>query len=142
MKEDKDLEQLKKRLLLGILVMVVILVPFTCLFLRKTMNKSDVLKKYNHKKTFMVLVTNSNEKDKCNSLKKTLKNKDISYVEYNLDKTYDKDRVLPKFGVSYESINVPMLVYVYKGKTVIRVMNVYDESVLDDFLSECSKYKR
>lgn len=140
--DNEEFIELRNKFLLGVVVSIIIVIPFLFLFInRYTGIKSSVYKAYRSDKTFLVLVTNKEKSKECQKIKKILKDKDISYLEYNLDKVKDRDLVIPMFGVAEKKILVPALFYVKDGETSMYTLEVDSEKRVDSFISANKQIK-
>lgn len=133
--KNEEFIELRNRFLLGILVALVITVPFLLFFIsRYTGSTADVIDAYNKKETFTVLVYKSSDCDKCSMIENKLKNLDIYYLEYDLDNPKEKENTFKKFGFKEKELIVPALIYVKEGVTVVRTFDIEDENSVDEFI--------
>ena len=124
--DNEEFIELRNKFLLGVVVSLIIVIPFLFLFInRYTGVKSSVYKAYKSNETFVVLITNTEKKSECQKIKKILKDSDVSYLEYNLDK----------------EIQVPALFYVKDGKTVMYTLEVTGEEKVSSFISSTKQIK-
>ncbi len=140
--DNEEFIELRNKFLLGMVVSLIIVIPFLFLFInRYTGVKSSVYKAYKSNETFVVLITNTEKKSECQKIKKILKDSDVSYLEYNLDKAKDRDLVIPLFGIAEKKIQVPALFYVKDGKTVMYTLEVTGEEKVSSFISSTKQIK-
>lgn len=130
---------LRNKFLLGIVVALIITVPFLLFFVnRYKVNKSEVIKSYNNNETFSVLIYKSSDCEKCKMIRKKLTSLNIDYLEYDLDKEMNKEIAYSKFGFSESKLKVPALIYVKDGVSVVSVLDVDTEESIEEFV----KYSR
>ena len=133
--KNEEFIELRNKFLLGVLVALVVTVPFLLFFVNRYLgSRSSIMEAYNNKKTFTVLVYKSSDCNYCSIIKSRLKGLDIYYLEYDIDKPKDKERTFKKFGFSEKSIVVPALIYVKDGESVVRTFDIKDEAMIDEFI--------
>ena len=133
--KNEEFIELRNKFLLGVLVALVVTVPFLLFFVNRYLgSRSSIMEAYNNKKTCTVLVDKSSDCDYCSIIKSRLKDLDIYYLEYDLDKPKDKERTFKKFGFSEKSLVVPALIYVKDGESVVRTFDIKDETMIDEFI--------
>ena len=133
---NEEFIELRNKFLLGVLVALIITIPFLLLFIRQyRANKSSVLEAYGNKKTFTVLIYKSSDCSKCKMIRSKLDSLDVYYLEYDLDKAVGKETLLKRVGVSEKDLIIPALVYVKNGESIVRSLEIDDEESIDEFVN-------
>lgn len=129
---DPEFIELRKRFLLGILIIVVFAVPII-IFLVRTYGDSKVLSKLNKKESFTILVT-SNECEKCDLVNDILKENNVRFVELNSFTNKDYEEIMRRLKVINKRDEFPILIYVEDGIMKANLFLINDESSVTNFL--------
>lgn len=132
---NEELRDLRNKLLLSIVVVLVIVVPFIVLFVNRYMGiKSSVYKAYKADETFAFLVYDSSNCSKCEMIRSNLKDFDTKVLEYDVRKANDKDVIFTNIGLAQNKVKMPALVYVKDGVTTLITLDIKDSEAVSDFI--------
>lgn len=132
---NPEMIELKNKFILGLLIALVIAIPFLLLFSNKLTNfNSKVYNEIRKDKSFLVLFIDSPSCNNCNSTIKTLNDLDIKYYKYDIKKENDYTDILKELNIKEELVEVPALIYIKNGKMEANMMNISKTEDILDFL--------
>ena len=124
---DPEFRQLMKKFFLSVLVTVIFMIPIFFFLRNKILiPKSGILTDINKNKTMVIYITKNNC-NKCNQMKKTIKN--TNYKELNKDTNRDYEEIISKLGVNKSNISFPTIMYVKKGNLISYIVDVNETEV-------------
>ncbi len=132
--KDPEFIDLKNRFLLGVLIGIIILVPFFFFMRNKLVdNKSTVISRINNNDSFIILVTDKNCKE-CKNYEKVLKNEKIDYNKVNIDKDKNYPSLLQELDLSSQEIIPPSIIYIANGHLFSTLVNIGNEKDIKTFI--------
>lgn len=132
---NPEMIELKNKFIIGLLLALVIAIPFLLLFSNKLTNfNSEVYNKIRKDKSFLVLFIDSSSCNNCNSTIKTLNDLDIKYYKYDIKKGNDYTDILKELNIKEELVEPPALIYIKNGKMEANMMNISKTEDILDFL--------
>lgn len=126
---SEEVTELKKRFILGIIVVLLFFIPSLFIFINK-FNESDpeILNRIDNKETFFIIVTDKNKKN-LKEVTNVLKDKSLDYeiVDSTEESTYL--RIMDKLEYSRDYIEEPTVIYVEKGTVYSALVNAKEKEL-------------
>ena len=132
MYRNEEVEDLKKKILLCVVVLIFVVVLGLCLvFNRFSSSVNDVSAAINKKESFVVLFQNK-DCDTCSMVEDRLNQLGVTYYTFN---TYTSsfDDVLLKLKIDYKVL-VPAVYVIDKGQVLYNINNIQDQETIDSFI--------
>ena len=132
--KDPEFIELKNRVLLGIGICILLLVPLF-LFMHNTLidDRSYVIKRIDNKDTFLILVTDNNCKY-CKYFETKLKDSNIDYNKINIDKDSNYPYLLQKLDISSSEIIPPSIIHIVDGSLFSTLVDIKTEEAINQFI--------
>ncbi|MBQ6135591.1 MAG: hypothetical protein IJI60_04680 [Bacilli bacterium] len=127
--EDPEFIKLRNRFLTGILICLVLFIPFF-LFLYQKIYPHDtgIMKKIKREETTYILIT-QNDCNECKRWEESIQGK-IDYSKVNKDKDSSYQRLLNQLDIEKDDIVPPALLYIKDGQLDSMVMNQKAEEMI------------
>ena len=133
--DDPEFRELVKKAVFAISVAIVFVIPIFFIFKNKLISEtSNVLKDIRKEETFILLI----EEEKCNyckEIKKELKNNNIEYKELKKDKEKDYDEIVRKLDLDNDTLYLPTLIYIEKGKVIEYIVDIKSKEDIKTFIN-------
>lgn len=130
--KDSEFIQLRNRFLLALGITIIFIIPISLFVYNRFSNKSELLKNILDNKNLIIYLT----KDKCTTcdkLKTVFTENNIPYYEVNIDRNDEYEEIMLRIGMSKSYVITPGIIYVEKGKMLVNMMEL-DENSLRSFL--------
>ena len=132
--KDEEIEDLKRRLIISLIIIVIFLIPFFIFIYNKSgATDSTILKKINKDKRLFILVR-ENKCNNCKELEELLKNKNVKYIVLNKDNVKNYNYILNKIDISPSDIITPTLLYIEDSKNYASLIEIKDINEADEFI--------
>ena len=120
--QDPEFIKLRNRFLTGILICLIIFIPFF-LFLYQKIYPHDttIMKKIKKEETMYILITQNDCKE-CKRWEESIKEK-LDYSKVNKDRDSSYQRLLEELDIEKDDITPPALLYIKDGQLDSMVMN-------------------
>ena len=113
---DPEFIELRKKFTLGIIIVLLISIPFLIFITKKFMvETSPIIKGINENKTMLVLVEKV-DCDTCKDIENIIDSYGVKYYKLNSQSDRNYLTVLHKLGITTKDILEPTLVYINEGK--------------------------
>ena len=132
--EDQEFDSLKKRFLIG-LVIIIVFVSLCIIILNRVFNNydGDIYKDVKNNKTLVILQV-SNNCEMCDSVKIVLEDRNIEFEELTMSYKDRHEDVYRLLGVESKNIKAPALFYVKKGELVAYLNDIKSDNELNMFI--------
>lgn len=133
--DDPEFRELVKKAVFAISVAIVFVIPIFFIFKNKLISEtSNVLKDIRKEETFILLI----EEEKCNyckEIKNELKINNIEYKELKKDKEKDYDEIVRKLDLDNDTLYLPTLIYIEKGKVIEYIVDIKSKEDIKTFIN-------
>ena len=130
--KDPEFQKLAKKFLLGMVIILIFLIPLFIIFRNKFYTGTDIEKKIDNKKTFIVYYIDS-RCELCETYKKHLSNIGLKYEIIYKNNT-NTPSILRKIGITPTKLTTPSLIYIKKGKLVSTLAPINSKDEIDEYL--------
>lgn len=126
---SEEVTELKKRFVLGIIVVLLFFIPSLFIFINK-FNESDpeILNRIDNKETFFIIVTNKDKKN-LKEVTNVLKDKNLDYEIVDSTEESNYLRIMDKLEYSRDYIEEPTVIYVEKGTVYSALVNAKEQEL-------------
>ena len=131
--QDKELNTLMNRILLGIGIIIVVCTISFFLFKNKWGVSTKWIKEIKEQEEVVFLVIDNNCSN-CETIKKELKRLQVNYTLVNLNKNSEYELLLKELSLSNKEIIPPTIIYVKDQKVVSTLVNIKNEEELIGFI--------
>ena len=127
--QDPEFIKLRNRFLTGILICLILFIPFF-LFLYQKIYPHDtaIMKKIKNEETMYILIT-QNSCNECKRWEESIKGK-LDYSKINKDRDSSYQRLLEELDIEKDDITPPALMYIKNGQLDSMVMNQKAEDMM------------
>ena len=133
--EDPEVIELRNKIVLGLIIIIVFLVPLFIFFYNKSgVTDNKIINKINNEKRLFILIRNS-ECNNCKNIEKVLKNENINYIVLNKDIIKNYNYIIRKLDISSSDIITPTLLYVEESKNYASLVDIKNESEVEEFIN-------
>lgn len=131
--DNEEFIKLKNRFLIALLISLVFTIPFLFVIINKFGPKENkLLEELKENKDLVVLVTEDNCGE-CETVKKILKDKDVSYEELNHSENGKYEEILRRIDIHPSYISYPTIIYLEEGKLKSYLL-IDDEIELNEYI--------
>lgn len=131
---DPEFIELRKRFTLGIIIVLLISVPFLIFITKKFMvETSPIIKGINENKTMLVLVEKV-DCDTCKDIENIIDSYGVKYYKLNSQSDRSYLTIIYKMGITRKDIVEPTLVYINEGKYYASLPSVNSAEDVKSFL--------
>lgn len=131
---DPEFIELRKRFTLGIIIVLLISVPFLIFITKKFMvETSPIIKGINENKTMLVLVEKV-DCDTCKDIENIIDSYGVKYYKLNSQSDRSYLTIIYKMGITRKDIVEPTLVYIKEGKYYASLPSVNSAEDIKSFL--------
>ena len=131
---DPEFIELKKRFTLGIIIVLLISVPFLIFITKKFMvETSPIIKGINENKTMLVLVEKV-DCETCKDIENIIDSYGVKYYKLNSQSDRSYLTIMYKMGITRKDIVEPTLVYINEGKYYASLPSVNSAEDVKSFL--------
>ena len=131
---DPEFIELRKKITLGIIIVLLISIPFLIFITKKFMvETSPIIKGINENKTMLVLVEKV-DCDTCKDIENIIDSYGVKYYKLNSQSDRNYLTVLHKLGITTKDILEPTLVYINEGKYYASLTSVNSAEDVKSFL--------
>ena len=133
--EDEEFKTLIKRIIIGIVIALIFVVPLTFVFINKlTPHDSNIIKSIKNKEDSVVLII-GNDCSNCQTTIKTINNLEFKHFVINKDKnSTNYDKIITKLNMSFSDVAVPTILYLKEGNLKASLVEIKDNDDLLVFL--------
>lgn len=127
---SEEANELKKRFLFGIAVVLLFFIPAVFIFINKFNDSNDppIIKRIENKETFFIIVTNKDKKN-LKEVTNVLNNKRLDYQIIDSSEASNYLKIMTKLQYSRDDIEEPTVIYVEEGKVYSALVNAKEKEL-------------
>lgn len=133
---DPEFIMLRNRVLLGIFISILFIVPI-CLFIKNKLlvTETNLEKSIKKQEDILILFTEENC-SKCKNYEKKLVDLDVNYFILNKSKEKNYKTILYKIETNDDEVIPPTLIYVKEGKVYSTLVDIKSTDELEIYLTK------
>ena len=133
---DPEFVMLRNRVLIGIFVSILFIVPI-CFFIKNKLlvTDSDLEKSIKKQEDILILFT-EDKCSKCKSYEKKLIDLNVNYFVLNKSTKKNYKTILYKIETNDDEVIPPTLIYVREGKVYSTLVDIKSDNELEKYLSK------
>ena len=127
---SEEANELKKRFIFGIAVVLLFFIPAVFIFINKFNDSNDppIIKRIENKETFFIIVTNKDKKN-LKEVTNVLNNKRLDYQIIDRSEASNYLKIMTKLQYSRDDIEEPTVIYVEEGKVYSALVNAKEKEL-------------